>query len=102
MHQIHPQARTTPVVRAEIARSTEETSVLARRFGISDETVCKWRKPDVEGCTNRSSRPLSLAWKATKEERAIVCHMRRATEFGLDDLTFALRHFLPHLNRDSV
>ncbi|MCG4255125.1 IS481 family transposase [Acetobacter senegalensis] len=102
MHQIHPQARTTPVVRAEIVRSTEGTSVLARRFGISDETVRKWRKRGVEGCTDRSSRPRSLAWKTTEEERAIVCHIRRATEFGLDDLTFVLRHFLPHLNRDSV
>ena len=28
--------------------------------------------------------------------------MREATRFPLDDLTFALRHFLPHLTRDSV
>ncbi|KAA8384818.1 IS481 family transposase, partial [Acetobacter tropicalis] len=33
MHQIHPQARTTPAVRADIARSSEPTSVLARRYG---------------------------------------------------------------------
>jgi len=102
MHQIHPQARTTPFVRAEIARSTETTGALARRFGISDETVRKWRKRGAEACSDRSSKPRSLAWKATEEERAIVCHLRRATEFGLDDLTFVLRHFLPHLNRDSI
>jgi hypothetical protein len=24
------------------------------------------------------------------------------TGFALDDLTFTLRHFLPHLNRDSI
>jgi transposase InsO family protein len=41
-------------------------------------------------------------WKATEEERAIVCHLRQVTEFGLDDLTFVVRHFLPHLNRDSI
>ncbi len=41
-------------------------------------------------------------WKATAEERAIVCALRRATGFALDDLTFVVRHFLPHLNRDSV
>ena len=102
MHQIHPQARTTPVVRAQIARSMEGTGVLARRFGVSDETVRKWRRRGAEGCTDRSSKPRLLAWKTTEEERAIVCHLRRATEFGLDDLTFVLRHFLPHLNRDSV
>ena len=32
MLAIHPQARTTPVVRQEIARSTEPTGVLAQRF----------------------------------------------------------------------
>lgn len=42
MVQIHPQARTTPAVRADIARSTEPASVVAKRYGISDETVRKW------------------------------------------------------------
>ena len=37
-----------------------------------------------------------------EEERAIICAVRRATGFALDDLTFVLRHFLPHLNRDSI
>jgi transposase InsO family protein len=43
-----------------------------------------------------------LAWKVTEEERAIVCAVRRSTGFALDDLTFVLCHFLPHLNRDSI
>jgi transposase InsO family protein len=37
-----------------------------------------------------------------EEERAIVCALRRATGFPLDDLTFIVSHFLPHLNRDAV
>jgi len=102
MMQIHPQARTTPAVRAEIARSTEPTSVIARRYGISDETVRKWRKRGEHACQDRSSRPKRLPWRATEEERAIICAVRRATGFPLDDLTFVLRHFLPHLNRDSI
>jgi transposase InsO family protein len=102
MLQIHPQARTTPAVRADIARSSEPTGVLARRYGVSDETIRKWRKRGADDCRDRTSRPRQLMWKATEEERAIVCHLRRATEFGLDDLTFVVRHFLPHLNRDSV
>jgi transposase-like protein len=44
MMQIDPQARTTLAVRAEIARSTEPVSIMAKRYGISDETVRKWRK----------------------------------------------------------
>jgi len=90
MLHIHPNARTTPVTRAEIARSTEPSSVLARRYGVSTETVRKWRKRGVADCLDHSARPHRLPWKASEEERAVVCALRRATRFALDDLTFVL------------
>jgi transposase InsO family protein len=102
MLSIHPQARTTPAVRLEIARSPEPTGVLAKRFGVSTETIRKWRKRGAADCHDHSSRPHKLPWKATEEERAIVCALRQATGFPLDDLTFVVSHFLPHLNRDAV
>jgi transposase len=102
MLAIHPNARTTPAVRAEIARSTERSGVLAGRYGVSTETVRKWRKRGPEDCLDRSARPHKLPWKATEEERAVVCALRRATGFALDDLTFVVAHFLPHLDRDNV
>src|ERR687883_1497060 len=102
MLKIHPNARPPPAVRAEIARSDEPTGVLARRFGVSTETIRKWRRRGPEDCLDHSARPHRLPWKATEEERAVVCALRRATNFALDDLTFVVTHFLPHLNRDSV
>src|SRR5215208_5012416 len=102
MHSLHPQARTTPAVRQEIARSTEPTGVLARRFSVSTETIRKWRKRGAQDCQDHSSRPHKLPWKATDEERAIVCALRRSTGFPLDDLTVIVTHFLPHFNRDAV
>jgi transposase InsO family protein len=102
MLAIHPQARTTPAVRLEIARSHEPTGVLAKRFGVSTETIRKWRKRGANDCQDHSSRPHKLPWKASEEERAIVCALRQATGFPLDDLTFVVTHFLPHLNRDAV
>jgi len=102
MLAIHPNARTTPAVRAEIARSGEPTGELARRFGVSTETIRKWRKRGPAECQDRSSRPHRLPWKASEEERAVVCALRRATGFPLDDLTFVVAHFLPHLDRDNV
>src|SRR6201987_6574933 len=56
MLQIHPKARTTPAVRAEIARSGEPSGVLARRYfrmllvgyfeGIDSERGLEWRCAD--------------------------------------------------------
>jgi transposase InsO family protein len=102
MLAIHPNARTTPAVRAEIARSGEPTGELARRYGVSTETIRKWRQRGPAECRDRSSRPRRLPWKASEEERAVVCALRRATGFPLDELTFVVRHFLPHLSRDNV
>jgi transposase-like protein len=99
MLQIHPNARTTPADRAEIARSDKPTGVLARRYGVSTETIRKWRKRGPDDCLDHSAKPHSLPWKATEEERAVVCALRRATNFALDDLTFVVTHFLPHLDR---
>lgn len=102
MYQIHPNARTTPAVRAAIALSAEPSGVLAKRYGVSTETIRKWRRRGVEDCQDHSARPKHLRWRASEEERAIVCELRRMTGFALDDLTFTLHHFLPHLNRDAV
>jgi len=102
MLQIHPNARTTPATRAEISRSTEPSGTLAKRYGVSAETIRKWRKRGASDCLDHSARPHRLPWKATDEERAVVCALRQSTNFALDDLTFVVAHFLPHLNRDSI
>ena len=102
MLHIHPNARTTPAVRIEIARSIEPSGTLAKRYGIGAETVRKWRKRGAADCLDHSARPHRLPWKASDEERAVVCALRQATNFTLDDLTFVVTHFLPHLNRDSI
>jgi transposase InsO family protein len=102
MLQIHPNARTTPATRAEIVRSSEPSGTLAKRYGVSTETIRKWRKRGASDCLDRSARPHRLPWKATEEERAVVCALRCSTNFALDDLSFVVTHFLPHLNRDSI
>src|SRR3954464_7572450 len=92
MLQIHPNARTTPVTRAEIAGSQERTGILAQRYGVSTETIRKWRKRGAADCLDHAARPHQLPWKATEAERTIVCTLRRITNFALDDLTFVITH----------
>ena len=60
MLAIHPQARTTPAVRAEIARSHESSGVLASRYGVSTETIRKWRKRGAADCRDHSARNVSM------------------------------------------
>ena len=73
--------------------------VPASRYGVATETIRTWRKRGPTDCQDRSARSHKLPWKASEEERAIVCALRRATGFPLDDLTLIVSHFLPHLNR---
>src|SRR5688572_15323452 len=84
MHAIPPNARTTPAVRAEIARSPEPSGMLACRYGVSTETIRKWRKRGPQDCQDRSARPHKLPWKASEEERAIVCALRRAWQAAVN------------------
>src|ERR1700750_594895 len=102
MLQIHPNARTTPVTRAEIACSHERTGILAQRHGVSTATIRKWRKRGAADCLDHSARPHQLPWKATVVESGVVCLHPRGTNFAHDDMTFVITHFLPHLNRDSI
>src|SRR3954452_4569908 len=59
MLSIHPNARTTPAVRAERARSGGPTGELARRYRVSTETVREWRKRGP-GPRLRPSRTVSV------------------------------------------
>jgi len=37
-----------------------------------------------------------------RQERVVVCALCQSTNFTLDNLTSAIMHFLPYLNRDSI
>ena len=77
MLQIHPNARTTLAVRAEIARFSEPSGTVAQRYDISAETVRKRRKRGAGDCLDHSARPHRLPWKATGEERGGLCPTAR-------------------------
>src|SRR6218665_3346740 len=46
---VHKSARPTPAVPPEIAASSQTASVLAQRYGITEQTVFKWKKREVFG-----------------------------------------------------
>ncbi len=67
---LHPNARTTPAIRSEIAHSDEPVSVLARRFCVSETTIRRWK--DRNEFIDRSHTPHRLQTKLTPAQEAIV------------------------------
>ena len=98
---LHGSASTTAAVRRAIQHSQESLRVLAKRYGINQKTVAKWRSrnstADVRpGPKDASSTVLSI------EEEAIIVAFRRHTLLPLDDCLYALQATIPHLTRSSL
>ena len=60
MLQIHPNARTTPVTRAEIANSHERSGVLAQRYGVGVSKTWGYAASWIVCCPKRLSRTAAL------------------------------------------
>lgn len=93
MSNIHPLARTTPRIRAEIAASSESASVLAARYNISLATARKWkqRQDDIQ---DRSHRPHRLQTTLTPWQELVAVKLRRTLLLSLDDLLVVTREFI--------
>ena len=72
---LHKNTRTTPAVRAEIAASNETASVLAQRFGITEQTVYKWKKREV--FADRSHTAQRFRTVLTPAQETVMVHLRR-------------------------
>lgn len=98
---LHGSAKTTHAVRAELQRSPAAAAELARRFGLNEKTVRKWRSrqtvdDEPMGPKERRSSVLSAI-----EEAAIVA-LRVQARLPLDDVFVALKDAIPHLTRSSL
>jgi transposase InsO family protein len=101
MTHIHPQARTTPLVRAEIRASSESLATLAQRYNLSLSTVRKWkRREDVQ---DRSHRPHRLSSTLTPAQEVLVIELRKLLLLSLDDLLVVTREFIhPGVSRSGL
>ena len=98
---LHGSARTTEAVRRAIQHSQESLRSLAKRFGINQKTVAKWKSRALvtdrrTGPSDPKSTVLSL------EEEAIIVAFRRYTLLPLDDCLYALQATIPRLTRSSL
>ena len=98
---LHGCATTTEAVRRAIQHSQESLRALAKRYGINQKTVAKWKKRSVTadlptGPKDPKSTPLSL------EDEAVIVAFRQHTLLPLDDCLYALQATIPHLTRSSL
>jgi NAD(P)-dependent dehydrogenase (short-subunit alcohol dehydrogenase family) len=98
---LHGCTTTTEAVRRAIQNSQESLRALAKRYGINQKTVAKWRQRETvadlpTGPKEAKSTVLSI------EEEAIIVAFRRHTLLPLDDCLYALQPNIPHLTRSSL
>jgi transposase InsO family protein len=97
----HGSATTTAAVRRAIQHSQESLRALAKRYGVNQKTVAKWKKRTSTadrktGPTDPGSTVLSV------EDEAVIVTFRRHTLLPLDDCLYALQASIPHLTRSSL
>jgi transposase len=98
---LHGCATTTETIRRAIQNSQESLRALAKRYGINQKTVTKWKKRGSvvdlpTGPTEAKSTVLSV------EDEAIIVAFRRHTLLPFDDCLYALQPTIPHLTRSSL
>ena len=98
---LHKQATTTPKVRAAIEASDAPASVLAERFGTTEQTVYKWRHRD--SVHDRSHTAHRLQTTLTSAQEAVAVALRKTLLVSLDDLLAVVREFLnPDASRSGL
>ena len=98
---LHGSATTTEAIRRAIQHSQESLRTLAKRYGINQKTVAKWKKrTSVADLPTGPKEPRSTVLSV--EEEAVIVAFRRYTLLPLDDCLYALQPTIPHLTRSSL
>src|SRR6202000_1481469 len=98
---LHGSATTTEAVRRAIQHSQASLRALARRYGINQKTVAKWkRRSSVADRPTGPRDPRSTV--LSSEDEAIIVAFRRHTLLPLDDCLYSLQATIPHLTRSSL
>ena len=99
---IHPLARTTPAIRAEInaQRGCKQVD-LADKYNVTPQTIRKWQNRDE--FTDKSHRPHRLQTKLSEQQETLVVELRKLLLLPLDDLLVVVREFIhPEATRSGI
>src|SRR5437868_7071718 len=98
---LHGSATTTEAIRRAIQHSQESLRTLAKRYGVNQKTVRKWKaRSSVVDRRTGPKEPRSTVLSI--EEEAVIVGFRRHTLLPLDDCLYALQPTIPRLTRSSL
>ena len=98
---LHGSATTTEAVRRAIQHSQESLRALAKRHGVNQKTIAKWKKrTSTADLPTGPKDPRSTSLSIEDEE--VMVAFRRHTLLPLDDCLYALQATIPHLTRSSL
>ena len=98
---LHPNARTTPKIRAEIQASSLPVKELAAKYSISQDTVRKWKKRS--DTVDRSHTRHNLAQSTNPEEEEIIIELRQKAKLSYDDIVAVMRECInSKLSRSAI
>jgi transposase-like protein len=100
--KLHRNATTTPAVRTIIQRSSAPTAELARRFGVNQTTVRRWRNRAGE-VLDRSHARHHRGQSTDPTSEALISELRTTLGLSLDDIVEVMRRCLdPNLSRSAI
>src|SRR3954471_15738978 len=98
---LHGRATTTEAIRRSSQNSQESLRALAKRYGINQKTVAKWKKrTSVADRPTGPKEPRSTV--LALDEEAMIVAFRQHTLLPLDDCLYARQPTIPHLTRSSL
>jgi len=98
---LHRCATTTEAVRRAIQHSQQSLRQLAKRYGINQKTVAKWKRRTSVADIPTGPKEAKFS-VLSNEHEAIVVGFRRHTLLPLDDCLYTLQATIPLLTRSSL
>lgn len=90
--QLHKNATATPARRAAIQASGKPVRALAQEFGVSEDTIRRWKRRETVSDGSHMAQRLQTTLSPAQD--AIVLELRKVLGLALDDLLVVTREFI--------
>ena len=100
MQSYHSNAKTNINIRSQIQNKSSNNSDLATRFGVSKQTVSKWKNRDF--LEDKSSKPLNIEYALTDLETALIVSLRKSSWMPIDEIWENILEINSKASRSSV